>query len=1352
MKRKLLLSSAIIPSLLATGAMAQVVNFHDASNDQLSFPGVGYNELFAGQGAYSDPGNDIWNGFGFDAGYKSTYFYSGSLSDAGPFPQQPANPGNPYAAYNSGAAWVTSTGTSLFSFDTASSTNSGNATSGGQISPITLSVGGYIEDAGIGNIGAFAVPNGSPGFLLGEAAVKNGSSPDEVFTLNNVPPGTYGLYLYGANQPNNRGTSFALNSGAAHNGISGTTNNQMATAALSFVEGQNFVIFQNVTPNGSGQIVITASPNSQDGVGNTDLTGETDVNGFQLIYNPPPTAVAPTLAQNIYAGGTASFSFSPAFATSPIFQWQSVIGGVTNVLSNGVNISGALTTNLTIANVSSANVGLYQCVISTSTGTNTTPAAPLTILPATNWMVLETGDSTNIVGDVLSTGDTVSDFGNTLSAPYNTIPPAFDMAIGNAIDGTLFQYENFGANGSVPPFVGPVGFIVSPSIGSTVAKGIRLFTSSSHPEDDPYDYLLEGSTDGVDFTPIAGGLLGLPAQRNAAGGLINVTNEVLKEIDFANSTAYTTYRVTFTNVNNDTIASNGVQIAEVQILGSFPSAVPTILQQPTSAETLLVGGTLNANVVVGGSGPFTYQWYLNSSSMVTGATNASLTISDVTTPSSGSVYTCVISNPSGSVTSAPVTLTVVTPTPYQQDLLTLNPLGYWPLTETSGTIAFDYVNGYNGSYTNFSDISGYSLAQPGVPYPGFGSNSYSVQIIDGAYVDIPEGPFNITNAISVVGWIQMSYETEFASILGHGDNSYRITVNGSGQPGFNDGSDNTGDATGATSIVDGTWHMVTGVYTGGSSTSGQGLLYIDGLLVASNGIHAVAGENLDVWLGGSPDYTNRFIDDGNLSSLAIIPQALTAAQVQALYSASEPGPHVTVPTTPIPVDQDGNTSITGSATGGQPLYFQWFYLDQNDTPNLIPAATNLTVDLTDVQLIQAEYQYYLVVSNAYGVATSSYVTLNIASGAPVIQTNIGPAELDVLPGTPITYSVAVTGTQPFYYQWYAGSTAITGATNATYSFAAVAGSINYSVVISNASGPVTSATANVLASAPVPVINFNAGTSDWTLTGSGVTPTLASDLLTLTTGQGSEAASAFYDTAVSITGFIASYTYTASGTGTRADGATFCLQNSAAGPSALGGGGGELGVYGISPSVEFEMNIYTGDSGGVGYQLGTEGNVPSQYAGMGDFISTSPVSFDSGDPINVLLSYVQDVLTITLTDATTKNTYTASVTTNLPAAIGSSVAYVGFTAATGGLASTQTISNFVFSVSGTPTLALAKGAAGSVIVSWPVSVSSSFVLQESTTVNGPWTTVTTTPTVVNSQNEVTLTPGTTTAFFKLTLE
>jgi len=563
MKRKILLSSAVLSALLATGAMAQVVNFHDDNNGfPIDIDAAPYNELFAGQGAYSDPGNDIWNGFGFNPGYaygQVGYFYSGAPGSGPPWPQQYGNPGNPYAAYLGDGGWVNSTGSSLFDWASGSTINSGNATSGGKWSPITLSVGGYLFDV-LGTTGFTDAPNGSPAFLFGCAALNNGANPAEVFTLQNVPAtNTYGLYLYAANPDNNRGTRFSVNSGTAHNGIAATLNGQNGTPAPSFVEGQNFVIFENVTPDTNGNITITASPNPLDGVGNGNLTNETDVDGFQLIFNPPPTAVGSTAAQNVYAGGTANFSFSPAFAASPAFQWQFITNGVTNNLSDSGNISGATTTSLTIRSVSSTNVGVYQCLISTATATNTSPAAPLTIL-------------LSAAPNILQPGDTLSDFGDNTNSPYYSIPPPFNMTVDKVEDGTLIQYENFGANGSTAPFRGPVGFTVTPQSGSSYVTAMRVFTASSHPEDDPTDYLLEGSTNDTRFTTISSGPLTLPAARNAAGGAININNQVLQELDFANANAYTTYRLTFTNVNNNTIASNGVQIAEIQLLGTLPGA------------------------------------------------------------------------------------------------------------------------------------------------------------------------------------------------------------------------------------------------------------------------------------------------------------------------------------------------------------------------------------------------------------------------------------------------------------------------------------------------------------------------------------------------------------------------------------------------------------------------------------------------------------------------------------------------------------------------------------------------------------------------------------------------------------
>src|SRR5208282_228427 len=319
--------------------------------------------------------------------------------------------------------------------------------------------------------------------------------------------------------------------------------------------------------------------------------------------------------------------------------------------------------------------------------TNTTPAAPLTILtsPATGPVLA--GDATTVVGDVLQPGDILSDFGSTFGYPFNSIPPPFNMQVMHVEDNTLDQYVNFGANGSTAPFAGPVGFVVTPKAGVSIVTALRIFTSSSHAEDDPADYLLEGSNDGGStFATIASGLLAPPAQRNAAGGAINVNNQVLQEVDFANSTAYGTYRVTFTNLNDNDTASNGLQVAEIQLVGSLADLAPGISQQPPAAQTLLAGTTLSASVVASGPGPFTYQWYYNSSQKVAGATNAALILPNLQTTNSGN-YSCTIGNKIGSTNSVALSLTVVAPTLYQKTLLTFNPMAYWPLDETSGTVA-----------------------------------------------------------------------------------------------------------------------------------------------------------------------------------------------------------------------------------------------------------------------------------------------------------------------------------------------------------------------------------------------------------------------------------------------------------------------------------------------------------------------------------------------------------------------------------------------------------------------------------------------------------------------------------------
>ncbi len=83
----------------------------------------------------------------------------------------------------------------------------------------------------------------------------------------------------------------------------------------------------------------------------------------------------------------------------------------------------------------------------------------------------------------------------------------------------------------------------------------------------------------------------------------------------------------------------------------------TIVMQP-APRTAFVGDTVSFSVIAQGAPPPSYQWFKDGAP-IAGATAATLTLTNVGFDSAGS-YSVVVTNPSGSVTSAPATLAVFT--------------------------------------------------------------------------------------------------------------------------------------------------------------------------------------------------------------------------------------------------------------------------------------------------------------------------------------------------------------------------------------------------------------------------------------------------------------------------------------------------------------------------------------------------------------------------------------------------------------------------------------------------------------------------------------------------------------------
>lgn len=159
-----------------------------------------------------------------------------------------------------------------------------------------------------------------------------------------------------------------------------------------------------------------------------------------------------------------------------------------------------------------------------------------------------------------------------------------------------------------------------------------------------------------------------------------------------------------------------------------------------------------------------------------------------------------------------------------------------------------------------------------------------------------------------------------------------------------------------------------------------------------------------------------------------------------------------------------NVSLQVLAAGNLPITYQW----QKDGTNL-PGATARSLQFTNVQLSDAG-TYVVRVSNANGNTMSAHAILNPVIALPAVI--LPPLDTNVLCGESATFSVSVDGTPPFSYQWQFAGNPIPDATNSvlTLSNISLNEAGNYSVVITNAAGAVTSVVASLTVEVEPPYI------------------------------------------------------------------------------------------------------------------------------------------------------------------------------------------------------------------------------------------------------------------------------------------
>ncbi len=201
--------------------------------------------------------------------------------------------------------------------------------------------------------------------------------------------------------------------------------------------------------------------------------------------------------------------------------------------------------------------------------------------------------------------------------------------------------------------------------------------------------------------------------------------------------------------------------------------------------------------------------------------------------------------------------------------------------------------------------------------------------------------------------------------------------------------------------------------------------------------------------------------------------------------------------------------------------------------------------------------------------------------------------------------------------------------------------------------------------------------------------------LELTDGAGGEAAAAWYQVAANIDSFVTDFTFQVTpGTNPTADGFTFTMQGNNS--TALGLSGSGLGFAGIPSSVAVKFDLYSNDGEGFDSTgLYLNGALPTSPAVD---MSSSGVDLHSGHPFHAHLRYDGTTLMLTLTDTTTNAAFSTSWPVDIPTTVGDHVAFIGFTAATGGNTAIQNIQTWTYAsgssgtpVASTPTFSPAAG-------------------------------------------------------------
>ena len=731
-------------------------------------------------------------------------------------------------------------------------------------------------------------------------------------------------------------------------GVGGTTSTYTTPAT---VDADNNALFTVVVSNSAGTVTSSTA----------GLTVAAAVVAPAITTQPS--------AQTVTAGQSATFSVT-ATGTSPSYQWK----------KNGTDIPGATaSTYTTPATVIGDNAAVFTVVVSNSAGGVTSTSATLTVTSAAVAPAISSQPAAQTVNAGQTATFSVTATGtspnyqwrkNGINIPGATASSYTTPATDDGDSGAAFTVVVSNSAGGVTSSSATLTvYLVAPAITTQPAA----------------QTVSEGQS--ATFSVTASGTsLNYQWRKNG-------TN-----IPGATSSSYTTPATALAdNASAFTVlvSNSAGAVTSSSATLTVTLAAPTITTQP-AAQTVTAGQTATFSVTAT-STSLSYQWRKNGTD-ISGATSSSYTTSATAIGDSGAVFTVVVSNSAGTVTSSSATLTV---NPVVAPAITTQPTAQ---TVTEGQTATFSVtaSGTSPNYQwkkNGTDISGATSSSYTTPATSSSDNASAFTVL------VSNSAGTVTSSIATLTVVvapTITTQPVAQTVTAGQTATFSVTATGTAPLSYQWKKNGT-NISGATASSYTT--PVTAIGDSGAVFS----------VVVSNSAGTVTSSSATLTV--------------NLAAPTITTQP--AAQT-------------------VTVGQTATFSVTATSTS---LSYQW---KKNGTD--ISGATSSSYTTPVTAIGDSGAVFTVVVSNSAGTVTSSSATLTVNPVvAPAITSQPAADTVDV--GDTATFSVTASGTAPVTYQWRKNGTDISGATSSSYTTPATSSSDNgalFTVVVSNSAGTVTS--------------------------------------------------------------------------------------------------------------------------------------------------------------------------------------------------------------------------------------------------------------------------------------------------------